>query len=152
MTANVLTEKDYLDQEGILSPGLVKSPDLSLIAGEKSGESFGHMDVLKLAKEGEWHALGWAILPHRNDPAEVILLAGEDGTGKAIAFKEMLGGGPRPDVANALRRRSYELSGWGVAFKPEDVPPGTKTISAWVYDPETGRAYRIGGAKPFIRP
>jgi hypothetical protein len=152
MTTNVLPEKDFLDQQGILSPGLVKSSDLSLIAGPKSGEAFGKMDVLKPVSGGVWHAQGWGIVPDRHDPAEVVLLAGEDGTGRATAFAETLAGGNRPDVAKLRHRQAYQSSGWGIAFRPSAVPTGTKTISAWVYDPETGRAFRMGGAKPFIRP
>jgi hypothetical protein len=150
MTGNVLTEKDFLDQMGYLSPGLVKSRDLTKIAGPEGGDEFGHFDAVFPLDQRFWNSLGWGIIPYRHDPAEVVLLAGEDGSGSAIAFAEGLGGVNRPDVVLSTHNRDYKLSGWDILFKPADVPPGTKIISAWVYDPETGRAYRLGGARPFI--
>jgi hypothetical protein len=150
MTSNVLIEKDFLDQQGILTPGLVKGPDLSKIAGTGAPNSFGSMDVMDKEKDSLWHALGWAFVPSRHDPAEVVLLAGEDGNGHAIAFAQGLAGGKRPDVVKVMHDRAYKTTGWGITFKAADVPPGTKTISAWVYDPETGRAYRLGEGRPFI--
>jgi hypothetical protein len=150
MVATDLMEKDFLDQQGYLSPGLLKNPDLSLIAGKGSGDAFGRIDAMTLDKDGNWHALGWAILPYRRDPGEIVLLAGEDGSGSAIAFKETIVGGKRPDVVTALHYRWYKETGWGTTFKASEVPAGTKTISAWVYDPETGKAHRLGKPKPFI--
>ena len=151
MVATDLMEKDFLDEQGYLSPGLVKSLDLSLIAGKGSGDAFGRIDALAFdKKESKWHALGWAILPYRRDPGEIVLLAGEDGSGSAIAFNETVVGGKRPDVVAAFHYRGYKETGWGTTFRTGDVPPGTKTISAWVYDPETGKAHRLGKPRPFI--
>jgi hypothetical protein len=150
MTSNVLTEKDFLDQMGYLRPGLVKSRDLTKIAGDAS-IGYGYFDALTPGDDSTWSAIGWATIPYRRDPAEVVLLAGEDGSGAAIAFAEGLSSGYRPDVARTLRNADYELSGWGFTFKSSDVPPGTRSISAWVYDPETGKAQRIGQTWGFMR-
>jgi hypothetical protein len=152
MTSNVLIEKDFLDQMGYLSPGLVKSHDLMKISAPEGDQTFGYMDAMFPADQSSWNSMGWAIIPYRQDPAEVVLLAGEDGSGSAIAFAEGLCGGERPDVVSATHNRNYQLSGWGIPFKSADVPPGTKIISAWVYDPETGWAYRLGEPRPFIPP
>jgi hypothetical protein len=152
MTANVLIDKDFLDQMGYLSPGLVKSRDLTEIAGPARGDEFGQFDAMVPVDEHSWNAMGWGIIPYRHDPAEIVLLAGEDGSGSAIAFGETLVGGNRPDVVRATHNRDYQLSGWGITFQSADIPPGTKMISAWVYDPETGRAHRLEEARPFFRP
>jgi hypothetical protein len=150
MHSHALIEKDFLDQMGYLSPGLVKSRDLTKIAGPEGGKAVGYFDTIYPAEDHSWDAMGWGGIPYRHDPAEVVLLAGEDGSGSAIAFAETLAGGIRPDVVQATHNRNYYLSGWGVTFKSTNVPPGTKMISAWVYDPETGRASRLGEARPFI--
>jgi hypothetical protein len=152
MTSNVLIEKDFLDQKGYLSPGLVKSRDLTKIADQDKGETFGYLDALEPADESTVNSMGWAIIPYRHDPGEVVLLAGENGNGSAIAFAETLVGSERPDVVQSTHNRNYRRSGWGSTFKSADVPPGTKIISAWVYDPQTGRAHRLGGALPFSPP
>jgi hypothetical protein len=152
MIPTVLMDKDFLDEMGYLSPGLVKSRDLAKIAGQDRGGAFGSVDATNWVDESTVNSTGWAIIPYRHDPAEVVLLAGEDGSGSAVAFAETLVGGVRPDVAKATRDPNYKLSGWTITFKSADVPPGTKIISAWVYDPENGRMHRLGGAGPFIRP
>jgi hypothetical protein len=154
--ARVIEEVGFLDPMGYLSPGLVKSRDLTKIAGPRGGKVFGHFDAMDPVDEYSWNATGWGIIPYRHDPADVVLLAGEDGSGSAIAFAHvLLGGGgdrERPDVVRALHNRNYRRSGWGVTFKSADVPPGTKIISAWVYDAETGRAHRLAEAHPFFPP
>jgi hypothetical protein len=150
MHSHVRMERDFLDQMGYLSPGLVKSRDLTKIAGPDGREAVGYIDAIDPVDEHSWNAMGWGTFPYRNDPAEVVVLAGEDGSGSAIAFAETMVGGARPDVVQATHNRNYYLSGWGVTFKSSDVPPGTKIISAWAYDPLTGRAYRLGEARPFL--
>jgi len=152
MTPNVLMEKDFLDEMGYLSPGLVKSRDLAKIAGQDRGGAFGSVDATNWVDESTVNSTGWAIIPYRRDPAEVVLLAGENESGSAIAFAETLVGDERPDVVKATHDPNYRLSGWATTFKSTDVPPGTKMISAWVYDPETGRAHRLEEARPFFRP
>jgi len=152
--ATVISEVGFLEQMGYLSPGLVKSRDLTKIADPGRGEEFGTIDVLNPVGNSSWIAMGWGIIPYRHEPAEVVLLAGEDGNGSAMAFAHILlaggGGYQRQDVAQAMHNRNYRLCGWHVAFESTDVPPGTKIISAWVYDPQTGRAHRLGGARPII--
>jgi hypothetical protein len=155
LPAKVIDEAPFLDQNGLLVPGLVKSRDMTRIAGPR-GYEFGCFDAMHPVDENSWTATGWGIIPYRHDPAEIVLLAGEDGSGSAIALAHVLldggGGEVRPDVARAQHNRNYEFSGWRTTFQSADVPPGTKIISAWVYDPETGRAYRLAGAYPFPRP
>jgi hypothetical protein len=150
----VIAEVGFLEQMGYLSPGLVKSRDVTKIAGPDWPEEAGRIDAMIPADKSSWLATGWGIVPYRHDPAEVVLLAGEDGSGSALAFAHILlaggGGHQRQDVAQAMHNRNYRLCGWHVAFKSADVPPGTKIISAWIYDPETGRAHRLGGARPII--
>jgi hypothetical protein len=152
--ATVILQVGFLEQMGYLSPGLVKSRDLAKIAGSGGDDEFGHFDAMNPVNENYWNAMGWGIIPYRHDPAEVVLLAGEDGSGSAMAFAHALlaggGGYQRQDVARAMHNKNYKLCGWHVAFKSTDVPLGTRIISAWVYDPETGRAYRLGGARPFF--
>jgi hypothetical protein len=149
MHPHVLIEKDFLNQMGYLSPRLVVSRDLTKIAAPHGGEASGFIDAMYPLNESSWNAMGWGILPDRQDPAEVVLLAGENGSGSAIAFAETLVGGIRADVVKITHDQNFYLSGWGVTFKSVDVPSGTTIISAWVYDPETGRAYRLGEARPF---
>jgi hypothetical protein len=149
MHPHVLIEKDFLNQMGYLSPRLVVSRDLTKIAAPNGGEASGFIDAMYPLNESSWNAMGWGIIPGRQDPAEVVLLAGENGSGNAIAIAETRVGVTRPDVVKITHDHNFYLSGWGVTFKSADVPSGTTIISAWVYDPETGWAYRLGEARPF---
>jgi hypothetical protein len=137
-------QKDFLDRMRILSPGLVKSRDLTRIAGASGATSFGHVDGISEVNGG-WLITGWAIVPYRHDAAEVVLLAGDYGAGASTAFIETLVGEDRPDVAAELHHRAYAKSGWKVSVNLADLPSGTKTVSAWEYDPQTGVAHRLAG-------
>jgi len=140
----IRANKDFLDTTEILSPGLVKSRDLTRIAGPLGVTSFGHLDGISEAN-GSWRITGWAIVPYRHDAGEVVLLTGDDGSGASTAFAETLVGEDRPDVAAELHHRAYEKSGWIAFVNPADVPSGTKNVSAWEYDPQTGLAHRLAG-------
>jgi len=140
----IRAQKDFLDETGILSPGLVKSRDLTRIAGTSGATSFGHLDGIS-DENGGWRISGWAIVPYRHDPGEVVLLASDDGSGASTAFAETLVGEDRPDVAAVLHHHSYEKSGWNIIVNPISLPSGTKTVSAWEYDPQTGLAHRLAG-------
>lgn len=138
-------DKEFMDRTGILSPGLVKSADVSKIAGEGGGEAFGRMEGMRVLEGTTCLVRGWAILPYRHQTGAVVVLAGEDGSGRAVAFGETPVLLERPDVVEVLHDRTYLESGWEVEFDSRQVPAWARTISAWVYDPENGRAYRLAG-------
>jgi hypothetical protein len=144
----VLEEVGFLDQMGYISPGLVKGPDLSQIS-EPADKVLGYFDVLERRDNGAWRAEGWALDPTLAEPAKVVILAGENSHGTPLAFAVAIVAESRPDVAKIRHHKSYEWSGWGVTFKSSDVPPGTRTISAWDYDQATGRAYRLMETHPW---
>ena len=145
VAAKVIDEAGFLDKTGYFSPGLVKTRDLSLIAGDAKGESFGYFDTLVPLPDASWLAVGWAIDPERVEPAKVVILAGEDSKGDPRGFAVAIVKEERPDVATTRGHGSYATSGWAVTFKSIDVPSGTRVISAWAYDPTTGLAYRLEG-------
>jgi hypothetical protein len=143
--AKVIDEAGFLDNAGYLSPGLVKGRDLSAIAADAKGESIGYIDMLTPLPDASWLAAGWAIDPKQAEQANVVILAAEDSRGDPRGFAVAIVKEQRPDVATARHNGAYATSGWDTTFKSTDVPPGTRTISAWEYDPMTGLAYRLEG-------
>jgi hypothetical protein len=149
VTQHVIDGAAFLDKIGFLSPGLVKDRDLRAIAGDAPDKTVGYFDKLELVPSGMWFAHGWAVDPKKIEPAEVVILAGEDSQWVPRGFAVAIVLGNRTDVANREGHAEYAISGWGVLFKPTSVPPGTVTISAWVYDPNSGLAYRLMGNFPW---
>lgn len=145
----VIAEAGFLDEIGYLSPPMVKGRDLSAIAGDAKGKSLGYFDMLVPLPAATWLVAGWAIDPDQAEPAKVVILAGEDAKGEPRGFAVAIVTQKRPDVATARHDRAYETSGWDATFKSTDVPPGTRVISAWMYDPMTGLAYRLEGTYPW---
>jgi hypothetical protein len=145
VAAKVIDEAAALDKLGYLSPGLVKGPDISAIAGDAKGKSLGYFDLLSPQPDASWLAQGWAFDLKQSEPAEVVILAGENSRGEPRAFAVAIVGISRPDVAQAEHNPAYAPSGWAVTFNSANVPLETRSISAWAYDPITGSAYRLVG-------
>lgn len=131
---------------GCLPPEMARGSGVREFAGE-SDSSPGNSGTFEgLVKEGELYtATGRATLERRREAPDAVLLAYEDDNGEPVAFAlaeledaaEVLGRFPR------LIARS-ELS-WRKSFPAGSLPAPAVSLSAWAFDAETGRAYKLRG-------
>jgi hypothetical protein len=136
-------------QLGYLQPGLVKTKLISEIAKPAlPGKSTaGFLDQLTQSGDGHFTVSGWSVLSERKEAAVVTLLTYDDDYGQGNIFAIAIENTPRPDVAGALNREGYLDSGWSSTIETKLLPPGRRTIRAWAFNPETCRAFELGGTK-----
>lgn len=137
---------NQLHSIGLLKPGLVMDRNIEKIASSTSDKpKYGSFDGIKKLDNGLYLANGWAILPHRKEPADGIVLTYEDWLGKPIIFDLFLPSGTsREAVAKMLNNPAYLESGWYGKFT-NSLLPGEEVlkISAWAYDAKNGKAYKL---------
>lgn len=142
----VLAVANQLNGTGLLKPGLVMSPNLKEIAASTTDDpKYGAFDGIQKLDNGLYLANGWAILPHRKEPADGVVLTYENSKGKPIIFDLLLSPKtPREAVVKMLNNPAYLDSGWFGVFSNSLLPAeeGVK-ISAWAYDAKNGKAYKL---------
>ena len=142
----VLAVANQLNGIGLLKPNLAISPNLREIAAStKDDPKYGAFDGLQKLDNGLFLANGWAILPHRKEPADAVVLTYENFKGKPIIFDFFLPPRiPRETVAQMLNNPAYLNSGWFGVFSNSLLPgEGGVKISAWAYDAKNGKAYKL---------
>ena len=88
-------------------------------------------------------ASGWAVLPDRTSPAQIVLLSYGEGIGTVFATAHV--NVASPNIANALRSNRYSRAGWETVLDPQLFPLGETVIKAWVYEPSNARFVRLSG-------
>jgi len=134
-----------LEQLGFLRPGLVQSKEVQNFAGSDSPQP-GFGSFLQLSRQGDtFVAYGTARLPRNGEPADSVLLTYTTDEGKAILFtlaemnyngdilKRFLSGDP-----------NYVFY-WHKTFPKESLPATAMSVSAWVFDTDLGKAYKLEG-------
>ncbi|HEU4596162.1 MAG TPA: hypothetical protein VFS10_13550 [Pyrinomonadaceae bacterium] len=134
-----------LDELGFWRPGLVKSNRVEEFAdATPASGDYGSFDVL--SKEGDTYlASGRAMLPHRGEPADAVLLAYETTEGAHVAFAQA-----------ELKNRGYVFirfwqngarqdPGWRKSFRASELPHGATRLTAWAFDAQTGKAFKLEG-------
>jgi hypothetical protein len=136
-----------LDSWGFWRPGLVRSSrveDFAAATSEASGD-YGSFDVL--VREGDtYRAAGRAMLPHRGEPADAVLLAYETAEGGHVAFMHAGLKNRGYVFIRFWRAGPWQDPGWEKSFRADELPPGASRLTAWAFDAETGRAFRLAGA------
>ncbi|HEY0170480.1 MAG TPA: hypothetical protein VGB98_05625 [Pyrinomonadaceae bacterium] len=132
-----------LDRLGYLRPPLVKSRRMRELAAEGGAcsEDYGSFEVAT-GTDG-FGAAGVARLPRRGgEPADAVVLAHGFGDDDQTAFALVTVGGEQ-------RANPAWGDGWAGAFPPATLPAGGR-LTAWAFDAEAGRAYRLcrGGSLP----
>ncbi len=139
------------DRLGLLYPRLLTSDRVRDIGvtDALAPELYGAFD--ELAPDGgatEYLASGRAWLPHRNEPADAVLLAweraGQEPHVFAIADVAFV-----RDLVSALARGGvYNDARWHKTFSGARLPvdQAELTITAWAFDAYTGKAYKLAGA------
>jgi hypothetical protein len=93
-------------------------------------------------------AKGWAVLPDRAEPAQLVFLSYGSGTG--TFFTSAYVNLDSPDIAKALQSDRFRKVRWAVKFAPDLLPLGETVIKAWVYDPDNKQFVKLNGA-PKVR-
>jgi hypothetical protein len=135
-----------VDHLGYLHPRLVRSSHLREIASESDHEAMGRFDQFVRTPAGDLAASGWAILLEGQRTADSVLLTYEDAEGEPIIFARVDVTHPRADISERLHDKAYHRCGWIKSWRPEEIPAGTRRISAWAFDAEKCRAFPIGSA------
>jgi hypothetical protein len=142
----IVAVANQLNDLGFLKPSLVTDTNIEKIAASRADNwKYGNLDGSEKIDNGLYVASGWAILPHRNEPADGVVLTYEDGAGKSVIFDLLLPTKtPREAVAKILNNPAYLESGWYGTF-PRSLLPAKEVvkISAWAYDSKNGKAYKL---------
>lgn len=125
---------ESLDHMGYLRPPLVRSGRVRDFAAEGGVCSDGHGSFDRLSAEGgAYVAEGVARLPRGGEPADAVVLAygmsDEDQT--VFALAEVGAAGSRDDPR------------WRKSFPAGALPASRGEITAWAFDAEEGKAYRL---------
>ncbi|NET07056.1 MAG: hypothetical protein F6K16_20620 [Symploca sp. SIO2B6] len=83
---------------------------------------------------------GWAILPDKGTPAEIVLITYGEKNSLVAAIPVVL---DRPDVVKALNNSAYKKSGWSGSLEPSTLPTSQVALKAWAYNPETKEAIQL---------
>jgi len=132
-----------LDRLGYLRPPLVKSARMTGLAaaGFACSDAYGFVDVTTTDSAG-YGAAGRARLPHRGgEPADAVVLAYGPGEDDQTAFALVQVG-----LGKGATGVGYEGDGWAEAFPAAVLPAGAGgRLTAWAFDAEEGKAYRLCG-------
>ena len=143
-TDYLLEIASQIDNIGYLQPPLVTSNSIQNISKENLlGLVYGVFDRLDRDENGNYIASGWSVLPKDNRPAHAVILAYQTQDNIPRAFALSQPDGEREDVVEVSRKRQYLQSGWSKTFSSDLIPQDAVSISAWSYDSNIGRAYKL---------
>ncbi|MBE3135059.1 MAG: hypothetical protein IMZ55_16455 [Acidobacteria bacterium] len=134
-----------LDRLGLLSRPLVHDASLPAAPAATAADArYGRLESLVAVGDG-YEAVGWAAIPERRAPADIVLLACERGGGAPIATMVALPAAPPWNRAAGVRGYLAE-AGWRARLRRAWLPEGTTRISAWGFDRVTGEFHELAGA------
>ncbi len=135
---------NQLDSIGSLQPPLVTSNHMQNISRQNlPGLNYGAFDSLSRDENGNYIASGWSVLPKYDRPAHAVILAYQTKDNVDRAFALVKPEQERKDVVEALHKRQYLQSGWSKSFALDIIPADAVAISAWAFDSNIGRAYKL---------
>ena len=135
------------DKLGLVRPPLLKSPQIryfseTRLTGTMADNSF--TELTNVASQA-YVASGRAINPQTAEPPAAVLLAYDRGQGDEVVFAIAFPQTATPMLDTLLRRSSESGANWRKPFTLRDLPAGVIRITAWGFDAETGKAYRLSG-------
>lgn len=142
-----------LNRLGLLSPPLLTSDfmrDLSA-ANALPPEAYGALTGITQTGGAQYTATGQAMLPHRHEPADAVLLAWAGGGQEPRVFAIADVAVTRDFVSALARRGIYNDPRWRKTFSLASLPPGQLTITAYAFDARAGKAYKLAGAQVIQR-
>ncbi|MBA3884328.1 MAG: hypothetical protein H0X67_01195 [Acidobacteria bacterium] len=138
-----------LDMLGYLRPDQEGLPDLrSRQVGNDSTlatGACGHVDAVAQTQAGYQQLVGWAVLPWRNAPADVVVISHRGPANHAEIVALVRTRHPRPDVAQVFARAEYTTSGWRIVLPSTRLSEPGARLQAWAFDTVTGRTCPLHG-------
>ncbi|MGE5656556.1 MAG: hypothetical protein ACM37W_08070 [Actinomycetota bacterium] len=121
--------------------------DITFLAS--SSKDYGYLDtpaatgkILTLKTSDRIRVGGWAILPDKLEPPNLVLLSyGNQTSFFANAYVIL----ESPDVAKAFNSNRYHRVRWAVTFSANSLPLGETAIAAWVYNSESQQFVKLKG-------
>jgi len=139
------SQANILDELGYLRPALVRSDRLQDFEGDKAtGKGYGSLDQLE-THDKLYVVSGTASLPYRGEPADAVLLAYERPNGDCIMFAlthPQMGIGHWHQPGKGGRRSEH----WELSFAADRLPSRPANLTAWAFDANSARAYRLDGS------
>lgn len=138
-------QANILDKLGYLRPGMVKSSRLQDFAGDQArGDSYGSLDHVETS-EGTYVVSGIATLPQRHEAADAVVLAYERPNGDYMMFALTH---PRLGTSGAAApgNQGGQIRRWELSFPAERLPSHPAKLTAWAFDANSARAYRLDGS------
>ena len=137
---------DVLDRLGLLRPPLIRemrvdSPALEVADGDPA---LGRCDRVAADGAGMYRIAGWAALTSESRPADCVFLSYETPDRKWIPVSISSSPRQRPDVVDLLQDEDQLWSGWVAHVSSASLPPSAK-LSAWAFDHENRKLYRLPG-------
>jgi hypothetical protein len=136
-----------INKYGFLQPPLITSKIAEDIS-DNGQDDYGYFDSLAEASTGSYTATGWAILPQKQSSADAVILTYRDADNKSIMFTVVDNQFPRDDIAKAYGKSAYLNSGWQTQISLDKLPSLPKRkieVSAWAFDTDTGKAFKLNG-------
>jgi hypothetical protein len=139
---------NVLERLGFLDARIVRRANVrdNALVAETTGAYYGSLTSLVHKGGDEYVATGEAILPHRGEPAHVVLLSYRRADGQDKVFA-VTGTTMNRDVVSAvLGRGHYGDARWRKSFRSRELPAGPVLVTAWGFDAYSGRAYELRGS------
>lgn len=142
----IIPKIEMLERAGYLNPPRLRSKDIRDIASQSEDASVGEFTKVLGASDGQIIAYGWGVLPHRGRTADSVLLTYDDAQGRPMIFARADVGERGKEVRDPFQYHRDNESGWSKAWNRRSLPPDAGRISAWVFDADECKAYKIGEA------
>lgn len=138
----LIEKSNALDRLGFLRPKLITSKHLRDVAGDLTSDDkdYGLIEGLKKTAEHQYAVAGWAVLANQQRMPDAIILAYDAGDGDEMAFQLTH---PISTVSSA--HPNTEIGLWETSFSTEQLPGAPVSITAWAFDVNSGKAFRLSG-------
>jgi len=135
---------DALSAHGWINPPLIQRPRMQDLEDSTvtNSESYGKIEQIGDAGDGEIGIIGWAYDPRRRSVADAVVLSWEKPGGDAVPFAIAQMGVERSSEAADSPLR---YSGWQLGFPSGLLPAETLYLRAWWLDTSTGKAVPLPG-------
>jgi hypothetical protein len=142
---NYLTlQANDLNRLGFLRPALIGTPrvqDFAAISTSKPVDC-GSWDQFRRTDDDHYFASGKATLPYRGETADAIILGYQTNSRDTFLFRITY---PQGSSAGFWRRQ-VRSGQWQVSFPAAELPAQPGTLTAWAFDADSGKAYRLNGS------
>ncbi len=137
-------EANELNQLGFLRPALIKTSRVEEFATSPNSKptDYGSWDRFTWMDQNQFRASGRLTFPYHRDLADAILLAYKTADSDTVMFRIV-----RPQERPAgLWGYDTQAGQWEVSFSAGELPAQPVTLSAWGFDADTGKAFRLKGS------